>query len=249
MKIFQLNIFWFTIAPTYYALMYILWFLAAWFFLKAYFPFKKKSDLDDLFFFAGIGVILGGRIGYILFYNFDYYLENLSKIFAVWEGGMSFHGGLIGVILAIIYFAKSRGYNFWNVADYLAVITPIGLWLGRIGNYLNNELYGFSPYSWPLAMRVGDNYHFPSPLLEMFLEWIVLFLILSFLFFRKNFSKKIAKLSWLFLIGYAVSRIIVEFVRMPDANIGYLFGTNFITLGMIYSLPMLIVGLIIYKKY
>lgn len=249
MKIFEISIFGLTIAPTYYALMYILGFIAAWFFMKKFFTFKNPKDLDDLFFLIGLGVILGGRLGYVIFYNLPYYLENFWKIFAIWEGGMSFHGGLIGVLLATLYFAKTRKYSFWNLIDHLAVITPIGLGLGRIGNYLNNELYGYADYIGPFAMRVGDNYHFPSPLLEMFLEGILLFLILAFLFFYKNFYKKTAKLSAIFLIGYGLSRIFVEFFRLPDANIGYLFGTNFITMGMIYSLPMVLFGLYLYKKY
>lgn len=249
MKIFEITLFGINIAPTYYALMYILGFIAAWFFLKKFFSFHKKEHLDDLFFLLGMGVILGGRLWYVLFYNLAFYLDNPLKIFAIWEGGMSFHGGLLGVIFATFYFSKTRKYQFWNLIDHLAVITPIGLALGRIGNYLNNELYGFSWYSGPFAMRVGDNFHFPSPLLEMFLEGIILFAIVFYLFFYKNFIKKPAKLSAIFLIGYWLSRIFVEFFRLPDANIGYLFGTNFITIGMLYSLPMIIFGLFLYKKF
>lgn len=144
MKIFEITLFDITIAPTYYALMYILGFIAAWFFLKKFFIFREKEHLDDLFFLIGVGVIFGGRLGYVLFYNLAFYLENPLKIFAIWEGGMSFHGGLLGVIFATFYFAKSREYKFWNLMDHLAVIAPIGLGLGRIGNYLNNELYGFA---------------------------------------------------------------------------------------------------------
>lgn len=125
MKIFELHIFGLTIAPTYYALMYILGFGAAWFFLKKNVDWKKSEHLDELIFMAGIGVILGGRIGYILLYNLPFYMANPGKIFAIWEGGMSFHGGLVGVILALIFFSKKFSYPFWKTMDRVAVIAPV----------------------------------------------------------------------------------------------------------------------------
>lgn len=242
MKIFEITLFGITIAPTYYALMYILGFIFAWFFLKKFVKWKTPNDLDELIFLVGLGVIIGGRIGYVILYNLDFYLSHPLKIFAVWEGGMSFHGGLIGVILAAIFFSKKFWYNIWNILDKLAIVTPFGLGLGRIGNYLNNELYGFFPYHGPFAMKVGENFHFPSPLLEMLLEGVILGIILMFLFFRTEIKNSYGKISGIFLIGYSLSRIFVEFFRLPDVNIGYILGTEFVTLGMIYSLPMLIFG-------
>lgn len=246
MKIFEFTIFGITIAPTYYALMYIFGFVCAWFFMKKFFSFKKTQDLDDLFFLIWLGVVLGWRLGYILFYNLDFYLQNPTQIIAIWQWWMSFHGGLLGVIFAVLYFCKKHNYNFWNLIDYLAIITPIGLAFGRFGNYLNNELYGFSNYNSIFAMQINGIWHFPSPLLELLLEWIILFLIQIY-FFRKFLNwKKIFKswfFSWNFLLIYGISRIIVEFFRLPDSHIGYLFGTNFATMWMIYSLPMVFFGI------
>lgn len=125
MKIFDITIFGITIAPAYYALMYILAFVVAWFFVKKFFKFRDKTHLDELFFYVGLGVIFGGRFGYVVLYNFSYYLSHPLEIFAVWEGGMSFHGGLLGVIIATCIFAKKFSYKFWSIIDILAVITPI----------------------------------------------------------------------------------------------------------------------------
>lgn len=136
-----------TIAPTWYALMYILGFVAAWCFLKKYQHFRDTDDLDTLFFFAGLGVILGGRLGYVLLYEFEWYLANPLEILAIWKGGMSFHGGLLGVIFAVWLFSRRYRYEFWRLIDTIAVIVPVGLGLGRFGNYLNNELYGYAGYT------------------------------------------------------------------------------------------------------
>lgn len=250
MKIFELTIGGITIAPTYYALMYVLGFVAGFFFLKKFFVWKKMSDLDDFIFAVGLGVILGGRLGFVILYDLSFYLSHPLEIFAIWKGGMSFHGGLIGVILATIIFAKKSGYRFWQLIDSLAVIVPVGLGFGRFGNFLNNELYGFADYNGPFAMMIRGVPHFPSPLLELVLEGLLLGIILMYCFFRTNAKNFPGKLSGIFLVGYAISRIIVEFFRLPDANIGYLLGTNFLTLGMMYSLPMLIFGifLLIHKQ-
>lgn len=249
MKIFEITLFGVTIAPTYYALMYILAFVVAWFFVKKFFTFKKSEHLDELFFLVGLGVIFGGRLGYVLLYNFSHYISHPLEIFMIWQGGMSFHGGLVGVILAVLFFAKKFDYPFWKVIDILAVITPIGLLFGRFGNYLNNELYGFADYNGPFAMVVAGVPHFPSPLLEMFLEGFVLFSIMAFLFFRTKMYEKTGKLSGIFLVSYAIFRIFVEFFRLPDAHIGYIFGTVFLTVGMMYTAIMFISGLfLIFRK-
>lgn len=249
MKIFEITILDVTIAPTYYALMYILGFIVAWFFVKRFFTFRDKTHLDELFFYVGLGIIIGGRLGYVLLYNFSYYTSHPLQIFAVWEGGMSFHGGLLGVILATCIFAKKFSYKFWSIIDILAVITPIWLAFGRFGNYLNNELYGFADYHGPFAMMVEGIPHFPSPLLELFLEGIWLFLIMIFFFFRTNYKNFSGKLSGVFLTGYAAFRIFAEFFRLPDVHIGYILGTNFLTIGMLYTIFMLFFGLyLIFRK-
>lgn len=248
MKIFEITIFGITFSPTYYALMYILWFIFAWIFMKKFYQFHKKEHLDDLFFLIGLWVILWWRFGYVFFYNFSFYLENLWEIFAIWKWGMSFHGGLLWVIVSVFIFAKKYNYSFWGIIDYLAVIAPVGLWFWRIWNFLNNELYWFPYYNWPFPMMIQGVPHFPSPLLEMLWEGIILWIVL-WVFFLKKFYKKAWFLSWIFLLGYGLSRIIVEFVRLPDSHIGYLFGTNFLTIGMIYTFPMIIFGLFLVIKW
>ncbi|MBW7954916.1 prolipoprotein diacylglyceryl transferase [Candidatus Gracilibacteria bacterium] len=223
--------------------MYVIGFVSGY-----YYILKKniisKEKLDDLFFLVALGVILGGRVGYILFYDFSYYLSNPIAIFEVWKGGMSFHGGFLGVVLAVIYFSKKNKLNFFKIIDEIAVIVPIGIGAGRIGNYLNKELLGFSNYNGFLAVEKNGLSYFPSPLVEAFLEGIILFIILYFI--NKN-KKFFGKTSAYFLIFYAIFRIFVEvFFRTPDAQIGYIFG--FLTMGIILSIPMFLLGIIILIK-
>jgi len=247
MKIFDITIFWIHIAPSYYWLMYALWFLAWYYIIK-----KRKviSDkiLDDLLLYIVLWVVLGWRIWYILFYNFSYYLHNPINIFKVWEGWMSFHWWVIWVVIAMILFSKKYKINFFKLADQITLVLPIWLWLWRIWNYLNKELLWFSPYYWPLNI----NWRFPSPLLEMFLEWIVLFIILNLIYIKKripftNKQLKTGQIASLFLILYWIFRIFVEaFFRMPDDFIGYIWW--YFTLWEIYSLPMVIIWIYFYIK-
>lgn len=240
MTIFTINIFWLTIAPSYYWLMYALGFLIGYYILS-----KRKildsGSLDDLFLYIFLWVILWGRIGYILFYDLAYYSDNIIDIFKIWQGWMSFHGRTIWVIIAMLLFSKKYKFSFLKLADNIVSVLPIWLFLGRIWNYINKELLGF-PYTWFLTLEKNWNYYFPSPLLEAFLEWIVLFIILFFVNKHKKIDWIVASL---FLIIYAIFRIFVEiFFRSPDPQIWYIFG--FLTMWIILSIIMLISGISVF---
>lgn len=202
----------------------------------------ETHEVADILFYIAIGVILGGRIGYVVFYNPAYYLHKPLEIFQVWSGGMSFHGGLAGVILAMAWYGRKTERRFFEVADFIAPLTPLGLLAGRIGNFINQELWG-KPTDLPWAMvfpatdpaRVPRH---PSMLYEAFLEGLVLFVIL-WVYSRK--PRRVGKVSGLFLMCYGVFRFVVEFVRLPDPQIGYLaFG--WLTMGQVLSIPMLLFG-------
>ncbi len=227
-----------------YGLMYLIGF-AAGVSLGVYRANKQSSDWTkdqvwDLLFYVAMGVILGGRLGYVLFYKFSYYLSNPIEIFYLWQGGMSFHGGLIGVIVAMILFAKKIDKTFWNVTDFLAPLVPIGLGTGRIGNFINQELWGgITHVPWAVIFPAADKFpRHPSQLYEAILEGLLLFLVL---WWYSSKPRSPGKVSGLFLIGYAISRFCVEFFREPDAHLGYLaFG--WFTMGQLLTLPMLILG-------
>ncbi len=238
MPIFTFHLWTLTIAPTWYGLMYALSFLVALFFIQKNFP-KKQVDL--IFFWTILGVILGGRIGYVLFYNLGYYLDNPLEIFMIWKGGMSFHGWLLGVIGAWMLIARKIQISFLALTDRLVWIVPLWLFFWRIGNYINAELLGF-PYD-GFGARVRDGVaYFPTPLLEAFLEWIVLFLIL---FWRKKHIQYSWQVWVWFLGGYGVFRFIAEFFRTPDVQIGYLFNTSWMTMGHVLSLCMIVSSMVL----
>ena len=225
-----------------YGLTYVVGFIAGWWLarLRARAPGStwKPIDVDDLIFFAAIGVIAGGRLGWVLFYGFDAFLENPLSLFRIWEGGMSFHGGLIGVMGAVALFAWRRGRNIADVFDFTAPLPAIGLFSGRIGNFINGELWG-KPTDLPWGMLVDGEVRHPSQLYEAALEGLVLFTIIWW--FTSKPRARLAP-SGLFLALYAAFRIIVEFVRLPDAHIDYLaFG--WLTMGQLLSLPMFAAGL------
>ncbi len=233
------------LAIHWYGLMYLLGFWGFWWLgmrrarlPHIAWPAERVSD----FLFAGVlGVILGGRLGYTLFYNFSGFLKDPLVIFRIWEGGMSFHGGVIGVVLAMFWFAWRRNLNPVDVGDFATPLIPFGLFTGRIGNFINSELWG-APSNLPWAMvfpNAGPLPRHPSMLYEALLEGLLLLAILLW-FSRKPRPR--GAVSGLFLAGYAVFRIAVEFVRLPDNHIGYLFGSGWITMGMMLSLPMLIAG-------
>lgn len=228
-----------------YGLMYVISFIATYFLLQAESRRKgltlTRDDLADLVFFGAMGVVLGGRSGYILFYNLDFYLQNPLHLFAVWEGGMSFHGGMLGVLAAILLYARRKRMRFFALMDMLAQCAPIGLGLGRIGNFINGELYGrTTDVPWGIIFPEGGELpRHPSQLYEALLEGLVLFLLVRFAARR---SPATGVPSWTFCAGYGLFRFIVEFFRQPDAQLGTFSGI--FSMGQLLSLPMFLVGLV-----
>jgi phosphatidylglycerol---prolipoprotein diacylglyceryl transferase len=206
-------------------------------------PVTGAKEIDDFLVWATIAVVLGGRIGYVLFYNFAYYLQNPAQMIELWHGGMSFHGAALAVIIAMALFCLQRRISFLRFADMVVCAVPIGLFLGRLANFINGELWG-RPTDVPWAMvfpNGGPLPRHPSQLYEAFLEGIVLFLILFFLQRSDTTRARAGTLSGTFLIGYGAFRIIVEFFREPDAQLGFLIGGA--TMGQLLSIPLIVVGL------
>jgi len=192
-----------------------------------------------------IGIIIGGRLGYVIFYNPDYYLNNLLEIFKLWNGGMSFHGGFIGVVFAVIYSSKISKTAILILADLIAIVAPIGIFFGRLANFINGELYGrITNHSFGMIFpNAGNSPRHPSQLYEAFFEGIILFFILNYLFRRKYIATP-GKLSALFLIFYSLFRYSLEFFRVPDPQIGFLFLNS--TLGQIISLLFFVIGVLLF---
>jgi phosphatidylglycerol:prolipoprotein diacylglycerol transferase len=199
--------------------------------------------LDDFVLWAALGVVIGGRIGYVLFYNFSFYISNPLEIPAVWDGGMSFHGGILGTTVAMILFAKKRGIPVWSMFDTIAAGVPIGLGVVRIANFINSELWGrVSDVSWAVYFPNGGPLpRHPSQLYEAALEGFVLFFVLALLIWKGNKLKAPGFIAGAFVAGYGLSRILVEFFREPDAQLGYLVG-GWMTMGMVLSVPMVLLG-------
>ncbi len=241
----------FSIEIRWYSLAYIIGILLGWILSKRIFisdP-QLREKFDDYITFVIIGIIIGGRLGYVFFYNLNYYSKNILDIFKIWEGGMSFHGGLIGVVLISFYFGKKNNQNPFSYLDIVSIVAPIGIFLGRIANFLNSELYGTKtevPWS-VIFVKVDQITRHPSQLYEAFFEGIILFLILLYLR-NKNFLKSPGLISATFLILYSFFRFIIEFYRVPDEQLGYLI-FNF-TMGQIISLFFILVGgyLLIYRN-
>ena len=211
----------------------------------------QAVELDDMLLFVAFGVVLGGRIGFVLFYDLARYLERPQDIFAIWQGGMSFHGGLIGATLGLWLFAKRRGYPALSVFDLAAAVVPIGLLLGRIANFINGELWGRPAPDFPYAMvfpNGGPLPRHPSQLYEAFAEGLLLFVLVNLLV-RAGGFKRPGFVAGVFGMGYAVARIVCEFFREPDPQLGFLFGTSVdalsvgITMVMLLSLPVFFAGL------
>ncbi|MGE0226280.1 MAG: prolipoprotein diacylglyceryl transferase [Acetobacteraceae bacterium] len=236
-------------AIRWYALAYIVGLVIGWRMLRRLVSkppvVATSTQVDDFLTWATLGVILGGRLGYVLFYQPHAYLANPLAAFAVWQGGMSFHGGMLGVTLAILWFCRRNRIPLLGFSDRVAIVAPIGLGLGRIANFINGELWGReAPESLPWAMIfpfAGPAPRHPSQIYQALLEGLLLFLLVWFLSRREDLRARFGFLTGVFLAGYAVARIIGEFFRAPDAFLGFLaFGT---TMGQLLSLPMLAVGL------
>lgn len=203
----------------------------------------KRQEVDDLLVWAAFGIILGGRLGYVLFYNFSYYLSRPLEIFAVWQGGMAFHGGFLGTIVAIYLFSRSRSIALLSLADLVAAATPIGLFFGRLANFINAELFGrVSDVSWAMVFPGGGpEPRHPSQLYQAGLEGVVLFGVLAVAVWKFKSLTRPGEVAGLFFLFYGVFRIISEFFRMPDPQIGFLAGG--LTMGMLLSLPMIPIGM------
>ena len=237
------------VAVHWYGLAYIAGIALAWIYLSRRArraPGDWRSDqVADLVFYAALGAVLGGRIGYVLFYNFAEFLQAPASIFAVWRGGMSFHGGGLGLVLALGWYAHNHGRRFLVVSDFVLPAVPIGLGIGRVANFVNQELWG-APTTLPWGVvfshpAAGALARHPSQLYEALLEGVCLFIILHLI---STQGRAVGTVSAWFLMLYAVFRSAVEFVREPDAHIGYL-GWGWVTMGQVLSLPMLIAGLAI----
>jgi phosphatidylglycerol:prolipoprotein diacylglycerol transferase len=228
-----------------YGLMYVVGFVAAWWLgrRRAHRLGLTHDDIGDLIFYGAMGVVLGGRLGYVLFYGLDQLLTNPLWLFKVWEGGMSFHGGLIGVLVATLVFARKHRLGFLQLTDFIAPLVPIGLGAGRIGNFINHELPGrVSEVPWamvfPTMMGLGPEPRHPSALYEFALEGVVLFAVLWWVSGR---PRNHGVISGLFLLLYGAFRFTVEFVRLPDPQLGFIaFG--WLTMGQLLTLPMLAAG-------
>jgi phosphatidylglycerol---prolipoprotein diacylglyceryl transferase len=245
------------LAIRWYALAYIVSLVLGWRLVRRFVRLAPvvatELQVDDFLTWATLGVVLGGRIGYVLFYQPGVYLAHPGMILAVWEGGMSFHGGMLGVAIAIVVFCHRNGIPLFGFADRIAIVAPIGLGLGRVANFINGELWGRPAPDWlPWAMafpRAPDCPSFPniciprhpSQIYEALLEGLVLFVVMFVLSRREALRARFGLLTGVFLCGYAVARMIGEHFREPDAFLGFLsFGT---TMGQILSVPMLLAGI------
>ena len=230
------------LALRWYGLMYLIGFAAAFWLASRRLPRTgwTKDQLSDLLFWCFMGVILGGRVGYVLFYNFDNFLSNPLYLFKIWEGGMSFHGGCVGVITAAFLYAKKQSWSFLYVGDFIAPLVPIGLGAGRVGNFINGELWGrVTDVPWAFVFPgAGPDPRHPSQLYQFALEGVALFVIL-WLYSVK--PRPTGAVGGLFLLGYGSFRFIVEFYRQPDAHLEGIYG-SVITQGQMLSIPMMIAG-------
>lgn len=241
------------LAVHWYGLGYVVGILFAWWYARRLVTNDRlwgpggsaisPVDIDDFLIWAAAGVVLGGRLGYILFYDFARYIENPASIFAVWQGGMSFHGGLTGVTIAMILFARRRGFSIWSLFDIIAAGVPVGFGLVRVTNFINSELWGRpTDVAWSFVFPNGgpDPRH-PSQLYEALLEGLALFIVLRLLTHSALKLKQPGFVAGAMVAWYGASRIFVEFFREPDAHIGYLAG-GWLTMGMILSVPMVLLG-------
>lgn len=234
------------LAIRWYSMAYLLGILSAWFLvsknIKKYDLPITKINLEDLVFYVTLGIILGGRIGYVLFYGTDLFLQNPLEIFAIWHGGMSFHGGILGVIIAIYLCSKKIKYPFLGLTDLVALYTPIGIFLGRLANFANDELWGrITNVSWAIRFPSGGYLpRHPSQLYEAFSEGLLMFIALNLLWKIQFVRQNKGFISGAFLSLYSLFRIIMEQFREPDAQLGFIYAN--ITLGQILSFPLMGIG-------
>lgn len=233
-----------------YALAYLAGFLGGWLYGGRLADLDRdrrpsREDIDNILPLLVLGVILGGRLGYVLFYNFGYYIEHPLSIPIIWEGGMSFHGGLLGVVAACMFYGWRNKFSPLAIGDILGVVVPIGLFFGRIANFINGELYGrITTVPWAVNFPAGGGLpRHPSQLYEALLEGLLLFIIMSFAARNPNIRRKTGYLFGIFLIGYGISRLIVEFYREPDLQIGFIL--QYFTVGQLLTLPVILVGIYI----
>lgn len=243
------------LAVHWYGLAYVAGIMIGWFYARKLIDRPKlwegdaapmtKTHVDDFLVWIAVGIVVGGRTGYVLFYDLPVMLENPIRIIQIWNGGMSFHGGLLGAIVAMILFARKNVIPVWSMFDIIAAVVPIGLLFGRIANFINGELWGrLSSAPWAIVFPTGGPFaRHPSQLYEAALEGIVLLLVLAVLIFGFKALKKPGLIAGVFVTGYGLSRIFVEFFREPDAQLGYLLGTSWLTMGMVLSTPMVLIGL------
>jgi len=247
----------FNIEIRWYSLAYIAGILLGWFFSKIIIENLNSNNklekinpkiFDELIPYLVLGIIIGGRFGYVIIYNSEYYLKNLLKIFFIWEGGMSFHGGLIGIIIAVIIFCKKNNIKKLILLDIISIVAPIGIFFGRIANFINGELYGKLTKSslGIIFQKVDNNLRHPSQLYEAAAEGLLLFLILYFFAFKKKYIYRSGMISGIFLILYSFFRFFLEYFREPDVQIGYLILN--ITTGQLLSLIMFLVGIVLIYK-
>jgi len=233
-----------------YGLMYLLGFGLAW--AVAHFRATKpwnnwsNDEISDLIFYGAIGVIVGGRIGYVIFYHFDQFLQDPAWLFKVWTGGMSFHGGLIGVLLMMALFSKKTGKSFFEITDFLAPMVPLGFAAGRLGNFIGGELWGrvaSADLPWAMVFPFADSHpRHPSQLYQFALEGVALFVIV-FLFSQK--PRPVMSVTGLGLFGYGCFRFIVEFFRQPDAHLNFI-AFDWLTMGQLLSSPMILLGILLF---
>ena len=231
-----------------YSIAYILGIILGWLYCKKKLivDIKIANLFDDLLAYIIIGIIIGGRLGYVLIYNFKYYFDNILEVFMIWNGGMSFHGGLIGVIIATFLFSKKHGVNSYIFLDLISLVAPIGIFFGRIANFINSELYGKeTDILWSVKFLAVDNIpRHPTQIYEAFFEGIILFILLNFIF--RNSKIKPGVISSLFLIFYSIFRFLIEFLRVPDPQIGYIIFN--LSMGQIVSFLFLIFGIYLFFK-
>jgi len=237
-----------------YALAYVVGFIVAWRLAVHICKLDKDDpnyrpntyDIDDYISWAILGVLLGGRLGYVLFYNLPTYLDNPSEALKVWHGGMSFHGGVIGVVTSLVLYSKIKKVPFWRLSDVAAAVTPIGFFLGRVANFINGELYGrVTDVSWGVVFpRGGDEPRHPSQLYEAATEGLLLFIILFALIHIPSLRRRAGTVSAFFMLGYGLFRFACEFYREPDVQLGFI--VEQVTMGQILCVPMILAGVVIY---